>query len=732
MDNQTGGSNSQAASTQQEHRRTSWSERLPAILFAALLSLGLALALTFSIPSGPTPLRVGDVAKQNVRALQRVSYVSQIKTRQAKDAAAATIPDVYDYDPGVAQQQRAQAQILFSGIANIRADTTITTDLKRDRIQRLGEGIVTTTTTRLILAVDDLTWPQVVTECTRVLDEVMNNRVRQLDLTSIRTKLPSRFSQSLNGPQMAAAAAVVSDLLRPNEIYNASETQKQKKDAQDKIEPVREVVEKGEVVVREGNVVSALDLEKLQALGLQQARSEWNDVLAAVILVLLVVGILTRYISDFQPRLLSGDHGAVLLGAGLLVAVLAGRLASNVRVVENVSLVYFVPFAVLPMLVAMLIEQRLALLVAVVMGIAVGFTSGRVLDVAALVIFGGAVAALRARHIERVGAFFWVGLIIAVVNLAVVLAFYLPSPDQDANALLAASLMALASGGLSAAITAITFGPLGNLLGATTVLHLLELAHPSQPLFRRLLLEAPGTYHHSVIISSLAERAAEAIGADSLLTRVGAYYHDIGKVTRPYFFIENQIDGANVHDTLDPISSAKTIMAHVSDGMELAKKYGLPKRIQDMIPQHHGTKLVGYFYAQERSRNADVREEDFRYTGPKPQTKESAVLMLADGVEAAVRASRDHSQDVMERIVRDIIAAHVADGQLNECNLTLKDLDIISRAFCSALQGVYHPRIAYPAAAGPTQPQLPEGAPATMALPPAASDAPAADTSQPT
>jgi hypothetical protein len=403
---------------------------------------------------------------------------------------------------------------------------------------------------------------------------------------------------------------------------------------------------------------------------------------------------------------LAGDLRAILLAIGILTMALAGRLAGGAHVVENVSWVYLVPFAVVPMLVGMLIDQQLAVVVAVILGVIAGYTSGSAMDVGAMVMLGGAVAALRARHVERLSAFFWAGMIIALTNLMVILIFLLPSADLDSTTLLSVSIMALVNGGLAAATTAVLFAPLGNLVGATTVLHLLELAHPSQPLFRRLLLEAPGTYHHSVVISTLAERAAEAIGADSLLARVGAYYHDIGKVTRPYLFIENQVDGVNIHDTLDPKTSAAAIIAHVTDGLDLARKYRLPKQIRDMIPQHHGTKLAGFFYSRARAIDGDaVDQADFRYPGPKPQTREAGILMLADGVEAAVRSSSDHSQEKIERIVNDIVAAQLTDGQLDECTLTLRDLKLIRSAFGGVLQGVYHPRIEYPALPAPVHEQ---------------------------
>jgi putative nucleotidyltransferase with HDIG domain len=238
---------------------------------------------------------------------------------------------------------------------------------------------------------------------------------------------------------------------------------------------------------------------------------------------------------------------------------------------------------------------------------------------------------------------------------------------------------------------------LGRIFGITTSWQLLELANPTHPLLRRLMNEAPGTYHHSLIVGNLAERSAEEVGADSLLARVVAYYHDIGKLRRPYFFIENQMDGVNAHDSLEPGESARIIAAHVTDGVELAERYGVPARIRDMIPQHHGTRLVSFFYQQAaQSARSEVRVEDFTYPGPKPQSKEAAIVMLADSVEAATRASRDHSPEAINSLVDKIILQRLAEGQLDECDLTLRDLQRIKVSFCTLLVGMYHPRIEYP------------------------------------
>jgi len=237
---------------------------------------------------------------------------------------------------------------------------------------------------------------------------------------------------------------------------------------------------------------------------------------------------------------------------------------------------------------------------------------------------------------------------------------------------------------------------LEHLFGLVTPIKLLELSSPSHPLLRRLQIEAPGTYHHSIVVANLAEAAAESIGADSLLVRVGAYYHDIGKVRRPVFFVENQIGVENPHEKMAPSLSALTVLAHVRDGIEYAREQRLPEAVIRFIPEHHGTSLITYFYHQAMERGDVVDEEGFRYEGPKPQSRESAILMIADAVEGAVRSMPRPTPDRIEQVVRRIIRERLEDGQLDECDLTFRDLDVIAQTFTRLLAGMFHPRVEYP------------------------------------
>jgi hypothetical protein len=329
----------------------------------------------------------------------------------------------------------------------------------------------------------------------------------------------------------------------------------------------------------------------------------------------------------------------------------------------------------------------------------------------AYVFLGGLAGILAIRKGERQHFFVQAGLAVAVVQVAVIGTFALLG-QHDMTGMLELWGAALGGALIATVITLGSFALLGNLFGILTGSQLLELANPSQPLLRRLLIETPGTYHHSLMVGNLGERAASAVGADPLLVRAAAYYHDIGKLANPLAFIENQASGDNIHDQLDPADSAAILRQHVSDGVDLAHKAGLPKPLIAFIPQHHGTAILGFVYGKARDEAAraaggmntaagraaadGVDQRRFRHSGPKPQSREAAILMLSDGVEASVRSLSSRDEATIRAMVDQIINERLSDGQLNECDLTIRDLENIREAFVGQLLGMYHQRIAYP------------------------------------
>ena len=337
---------------------------------------------------------------------------------------------------------------------------------------------------------------------------------------------------------------------------------------------------------------------------------------------------------------------------------------------------------------------------ALVTGAIAGFLGSRGLELGIYVAFSGAMGALMIGEAERLGSFFWAGLSSALAAVVVIVVFRFPDPATDAvgkASLIGASVL---NGLLSASLAFGLLMLVSSIVGITTNLQLIELSRPDHPLLQFILRNAPGTYQHSLQVANLAEQAARAIGANPMLTRVGALYHDAGKALRPQFFIENQVPGQNIHQQLDPATSAGIILAHVKDGLELARKYRLPRQVQAFIPEHHGRLEASYQYqAAVDAAGGDtslVDKGNFTYDGPRPHSKETALLMLADGVEAKARADTPKDDAEIEALVQSIIQSRLTSGQLDRTNMTLKDLDTVRRSFVSTLKGIYHPRIRYP------------------------------------
>jgi putative nucleotidyltransferase with HDIG domain len=360
---------------------------------------------------------------------------------------------------------------------------------------------------------------------------------------------------------------------------------------------------------------------------------------------------------------------------------------------------FIVPTSATVLLMGILLQSGAGAVMAGALAVLAGVMNRDALDLAVFVLAGGLAALLAVTRAERLNAFVRVFVVLSVVNLAVALAFSLLD-QRDLAAFAQLTGASIVNAILSVLLAVGSFAVLGNLFGIMTVFQLLELANPSNRLLRRLLLETPGTYHHSVMVGNLAERAAETIGADPLLARVAAYYHDIGKMKNPLAFIENQGGAHNIHDDLNAETSARIIAGHIRDGIDLGYEHGLPVQIIGFIPQHHGTSVMSFFHGKALrevgGRDEAIDEQTFRYPGPKPQSREAAIIMLADGVEASVRSLDEKDEVSIRAMVDRIVDARVEDGQLDDAELTLKNIAQIKDAFVGQLLGMYHTRIKYP------------------------------------
>lgn len=664
------------------------------LLFVILSSL--ILVLPIPLTGGSEQLKDGDVAQRDVLAPQRITYVSQIQTAKARDRAETSVLEIYDPpDTRVARQQVARAREIFDYFESVRADTYASPGEKRQLISAVDDLTLNDSVLDILLSADSETWSEIETETISVLDQAMRAEIRPNQLPAARRRVPTLLNLDVSDTVATPIIAIVNNLIQPNTFVNKQHTTEERQTARESVQPVVVTYEQNQRILRAGDLVGPEDVEALEALGLQEPAFELPDLISDIAFVALIGLVIGLYILRFQPSFLERPRRLWLLFVLLLLFVGLIRL----MVPGHTLLPYLFPMAAFSIMVAVLIDVQLSILTTILTGLIIGHIADGAWELTTYAVMGGLVGIFSLGRVERVNRLLWAGVYVSLTNVAVALILNAPSNNLDPTGLLQLIVTGVANGVFSASLALIGFFLAGNLLGITTSLQLQELARPTQPLLRQLLLRAPGTYHHSLMVSNLAEQAAERIGADALLTRVGAYYHDVGKTVRPYFFVENQMEGINVQDRLDPRTSAQIIISHVKDGIDLAKKNGVPRDVRAFIPEHQGTGLTKYFYHQALEQADDpglVDEDDFRYPGPKPQSRETAVVMLADSCEAAVRAANPGSIEEIDKIVRRIVNEKLTSGELDECDLTTRNLDQIHGAFVEMLHGVFHPRVKYP------------------------------------
>lgn len=676
----------------------SWASHVRSLLLGVLFVGLSSLILMVPVPSNDeiARLRVGDVAPRNVLAPKHVTYVSEVETAAARARAEASVPEIYDLpDTRVARRQIARARQILDFFETVRADQYASPDEKRDLVAAVNDLVLTDSIIRSLLSASNESWAVIKSETISVLDQAMRAEIRPTQLAAARRRLPTLLRLEISDEVAAIVVAIAEDLIQPNTFVNEARTAEERRLARDNVQPVTVTYEQNESVLRAGDIVRPEHIEALQMLGLQQvtARSLANLGVAGLVgLFGVAVG---AYVWSFRPRQLQDNrHKWLLLGLLLLFVGL-----TRLMVPGHTVLPYLLPIGAFAMALACLVDAYFAILATVLMGLLVGYVADGSLELGVLGVIGGLAGIFGLGRFERFSRLLWAGFFVALANAALILLLRVPSGRFDSTGLGQLVAAGMANGALSAGLALVIFLVVGSILGITTSLQLLDLARPTQPLLRQLLLRAPGTYHHSLLVSNLAEQAAERIGANTLLTRVGAYYHDVGKMVRPYLFVENWVQGNFPANRLDPHTSAQLIISHVKDGIELAKKHRLPRDVVAFIAEHQGTGVTKYFYQQAVEQVGDasqVNTEVFRYPGPKPQSRESGIVMLADSCEAAVRASNPASVEEADKIVHRIIMDKVASGELDECGLTLDDLNQIRVTFTQMLQGVFHPRIRYP------------------------------------
>ncbi|MCK9229302.1 MAG: HDIG domain-containing protein [Syntrophales bacterium] len=733
------------------------------ILVAACLFFGWALS---PHPSQRIPsYSVGSIAAKDIKADRDLLVQDTAATEQKRQEASRETPAVYEYDselprliasalretfiaaaelsPGPADENEesttgppcpeALRNLFVSrlGVSPSDMDLAVLSEQAFDlRVADAVALLVRSLYDNRLISEETPSYGDTPNTAVLIYDAASDGEFTAIDPVEINTLEEARYFMSTAGFDMLqeedtalrnASVALAEKIIRPNLVYSRSATEQKRKQIVDDVKPAFYKVQKNEMIVREGQKITGSDVDKLRAFSAMRDGHPLGR-LSIFMGTVLLIAILALALFRLSIQHLQGTPGLTknVLFLALVAVLQVALLKAGIFVCEAVDLsfpglnnpfVFAIPFAAGAMLVSVLLGSREAgLTFAVFLSFLTTFLFQ---DKAAFFIysFSGSVAASYAIvHCKKRSDFFKTGLLVGAVNVLVALGLIMLSGTLLIPKTAVTLVMAL-SGGLIAGIVVSGTVPLFEyLFGYTTDIRLLELANLNQPIFQDMIMTAPGTYHHAIIVASMVEAAAEEIGANSLLAKVGAYYHDIGKMKKPLYYVENQQNWENKHDKLKPSMSSRVIISHVKDGCDMANALKLGEELRDIIRQHHGTRLAAFFYEKAKKERdpsqPPILESDFRYPGPKPQSKEAALVLLADIVEASSRILKNPTPSRIRTLVDARIRETVDDNQLDESSLTFSDLNKIAESYARILIGIFHHRIEYSESDGKEVPHV--------------------------
>ncbi|RKD34730.1 HD family phosphohydrolase [Thermohalobacter berrensis] len=660
------------------------------ITLVTVFTILLFIIVVNNIAQEKISVEIGDIAPKDVRATKDI--VDSVKTRELKLKVMEEVEPRHRVDPSIQVKVKNEIKEFFELVYEVKEyeDTTFETKVKL--LAQDSNIDLTNENYNAALKASKESLNMLESNISDILSQIMGTGIKKEELEYEKENVKKIFNSLDDLPKNLKILGIniVNKSIRPNRFLDKETTDQKRREAAEQISPV--IVKEGELIVKKGEKVDERIFELIKSTGLLKEKNgiDYSLNIGTLFIVLLLEGIVISYLYIFERRTINDVKHLVILSIIILSVILISKGISGISG-------YLIPISAATMLISILIDAKLAILINFVLAIIIGMITGNDVNNIIMLLIGGTVGAFGVINTNQRHNIFLTGLIVGVANVLTILSFGLIA-DVRIQELLSKVIYGLLNGLFSSILTIGSLPLWESIFSILTPLKLLELSNPNHPLLKKLLLEAPGTYHHSIIVGNLSEAAAEAIEGNTLIARVGAYYHDVGKLKRPYLFKENQFNNENPHNKLNPSLSTLIITSHVKDGVEMAQKYKLPNVITNIIREHHGNTLVAYFYhkALNCENNEHIDEDNFRYDGPKPQTKEAAIIMMADSVEAAVRSMKNPTKGKIEKLVREIIKNKLNDGQLDECNLTLKDLDVIANAFSNVLLGIFHERIEYP------------------------------------
>ena len=682
------------------------------IFFILLIAITLVLSINF-FPD-KILLEEGQIGTKDILSPGDFEFIDVEATLNLREKAAKSIKEVYDLNLANIENVEKEIDSFFLKIEEYQAKINessrntpspaleletdagsagidlieMANEIKEDLGLYVSEQVIAD-----CLQLDNLSLEKIKVDVKSSLRTIMEQGIKKDDLENAKKQLIREISEiSLDHHDALIASEIATSLLLPSLFLNEADTEKRRQEAIDSVDDVKRIIQKGQIIIRKGEVATSEGIAILNALGLKNPKINFSNIIGIIMITAVCLLVIFLYLSFFFPGIYENVNKLILLGIISILVILLAKIASQASG-------YLMPIASASMLIAISLSPNIAMMLTVILSLLIGFFPGGGLNYILVSIISGIVAIYSIRKATQRSSLTRAGLIIAGVNMIIISALGLIN-NEGYYLILQSNLWGVLNGFLAVILTIGILPFLENYFDITTSFKLMELSNPNQPLLKKMIVEAPGTYHHSIVVGNLSETATEEIGGNALLARVGAIYHDIGKIKRPYFFTENQEAYRNIHDDMEPSLSALVIASHVKEGIELAKKNKLPKDIIDIITQHHGTGLITYFFHRAVKENGSavdaVAEENYRYSGPKPQTKEAGIILLADSLEAATRSLTNPTATRIKTLVKEIIQKNLESGQLEECDLTLKDLDKIGDSFARILTGMFHTRVEYP------------------------------------
>lgn len=671
--------------------------RFGLLIVSAVLVLG-ALVLPIALRPSSLPVQLGDVAPQTFVATKTLTYESEVLTQTARETASKAIADRYlPMDISISRAQIKNIQVLINKISQIRSDNSIQYEHKYIMMQQFEGVSLTEDAINQILQMSEPEWTVVSQESISALERSMRNTIRDYQVEEVRYNLPSLISYTLPDRFVYIVDELASPFVVENSLYSEKETNAARQQAMDAVQPITRTYVQNQTIALKGQIINQEQLEALQLFGLIKPANKIQDLIAAGSIVAVLAGFILLYFTRRQVTPMGDLKSLTVIALGFLLFLYGARF-----LIPNRAIIpYFFPISAYALILVTLFNLEIGIIFSLALSILAAYGLSNSLDLTIFYMISSIIAALAIGKGRRITSFFVSAIAISIASSLVLVAYKLTDPLSDLVGLFTLIGVSFLNGVASASLALLIQYILSQALGLVTPIYLLEISRPDHPLLKYLLQNAPGTYQHSLQVSNLAEQAAEKIGADALLTRVGTLYHDIGKAANAPFFVENQVPGKlNTHDDLDAVTAAQIIIQHIQDGVNLANKHRLPARIKEFIREHHGTLFTRYQYnrALEKAQNdpTKVDKELFRYPGPKPRSKETALVMLADGCEARARAELPKTTEDLERLVKGVFDYCLKEGQFDKTNLTLKDMKIAQESFINTLSNTYHPRIQYP------------------------------------